>query len=133
RARIGAHDLSHYTRPPFACRDRLFASGTSPALALPRHAFSRDPFFYYSTSHTVIAMAEKKPRKPRAAGTKRRRRKPAGTSTGLAAAELQAEAAPPEVAELQQLIETDGGKVLTAYREPFAGRWLILAALPIDK
>jgi ParB family chromosome partitioning protein len=81
----------------------------------------------------MIAMAEKKPRKPRAAGTKRRRRKPAGSSTGLAAAELQAEAAPPEVAELQRLIETDGGKVLTAYREPFAGRWLILAALPIDK
>ena len=91
------------------------------------------PFFYSSTSHTIIAMAEKKPRKPRAAGIKRRRRKPAGTSTGLAAAELQAEAAPPEVAELQRLIETDGGKVLTAYREPFAGRWLILAALPIDK
>src|SRR5438874_616570 len=88
---------------------------------------------YSSTSHTMIAMAEKKPRKPRAAGTKRRRRKPAGTSTGLAAAELQGEPAPAEVAELQRLIETDGGKVLTAYREPFAGRWLILAALPIDK
>src|SRR5215467_12751997 len=76
-------------------------------------------------------MAEKKPRKPRAAGT-RRRRKPAGVATGLAATELQSAAPPGEVAELHRAIEDDGGKVLAAYREPYGGRWLVLAALPIE-
>ena len=59
-------------------------------------------------------MAEKKPRKPRAAGTARRRRKPAGIATGLAATELQPAAPPNDVAELHRTIETDGGKVLAA-------------------
>lgn len=40
----------------------------------------------------------------------RRRRKLAGTSTGLAAGELQAAASPGAVAELHRQIETDGGK-----------------------
>ena len=93
----------------------------------------RWPFFYPSTSHTIIGVAEKKAKKPRATGIRRRRRKPAGVSTGLAASDLQTGTPPDDVAQLQRLIESDGGKVLTAYREPFAGRWLILAALPIDK
>ncbi len=62
-----------------------------------------------------------------------RRRKPAGVSTGLAAAELLAAAPPGEVAELHSAIEDDGGKVLAVYREPFGGRWLLMAALPIEK
>lgn len=78
-------------------------------------------------------MAEKKPRKPRAAGTARRRRKPAGAATGLAATELQAAPPPGEVAELHRAIEGDGGKVLAMYREPYGGRWVVLAALPIEK
>jgi ParB family chromosome partitioning protein len=77
-------------------------------------------------------MAEKKPKKPRASGGVRRRRKPAGISTGLAAVELQAAAPPGEVAELHRTIEGDGGKVLAAYREPYGGRWVALAALPIE-
>ncbi len=77
-------------------------------------------------------MAEKKPRKPRAVGAGRRRRKPAGVSTGLAASELQAAAPPGEVAELHRAIEGDGGKVLAAYREPYGGRWVVMAALPIE-
>ncbi|MEK6619316.1 MAG: chromosome partitioning protein ParB, partial [Nitrospirota bacterium] len=77
-------------------------------------------------------MAEKKPKKPRASGGVRRRRKPAGISTGLAATELQAAAPPGEVAELHRTIEADGGKVLAAYREPYGGRWVALAALPIE-
>ncbi len=77
-------------------------------------------------------MAEKKLRKPRAAGTGRRRRKPAGVSTGLAASELQAAAPPGEVAELHRVIEGDGGKVLGAYREPYGSRWVVMAALPIE-
>ncbi len=78
-------------------------------------------------------MAEKKPRKPRAAGAVRRRRKPAGVSTGLTATELQSGAPSGEVAELHRAIEEDGGKVLAVYREPYGGRWLVLAALPIEK
>src|SRR3990172_7276095 len=78
-------------------------------------------------------MAEKKPRKPRAPGAVRKRRKPAGVSTGLAATELQSAAPAGEVAELHRIIEADGGKVLAAYREPYGGRWVVMAALPIDK
>ncbi|MBI5855412.1 MAG: ParB N-terminal domain-containing protein [Nitrospirae bacterium] len=77
-------------------------------------------------------MAEKKLRTRKAPGSAIRRRKPAGTSVGLAATELQAAAPPGEVAELHRAIEQDGGKALALYREPFGGRWLVLAALPIE-
>ncbi len=76
-------------------------------------------------------MPEKKRPQPNKTGA-RRRRKPAGASTGLAATELQAAAPPGEVAALHRAIDEDGGKVLAVYREPYGGRWLVLAALPID-
>jgi ParB family transcriptional regulator, chromosome partitioning protein len=76
-------------------------------------------------------MPEKPKKKPRLAGT-RRRRKPAGQSTGLAAVDLQAAAPAGEAAELHRAIEQDGGKVLSVYREPYGGHWLVLAALPIE-
>src|SRR6185295_3884674 len=63
---------------------------------------------------------------PRAAGVVRRRRQPAHASTGLAATPSA------EAAELHHAIEGDGGKVLALYREPYGGRWVVLAALPID-
>jgi ParB family transcriptional regulator, chromosome partitioning protein len=75
-------------------------------------------------------MAEKPKKKAPPAGV-RRRRKPAGHSTGLTATELQAAAPQGEVAELHRAIEQDGGKVLSVYREPYGGHWLVLAALPI--
>jgi ParB family chromosome partitioning protein len=75
-------------------------------------------------------MAEKAKKKTPAAGA-RRRRKPSGQSTGLIATELQAAAPQGEVAELHRAIEEDGGKVLSVYREPYGGHWLVLAALPI--
>lgn len=79
-------------------------------------------------------MAEKKERKRKSAGTgARRRRKQAGTSAGLSPSELQAESPPAEVIGLQSAIESDGGKALAVYRDPFGGRWLIMAALPIEK
>ena len=62
----------------------------------------------------------------------RRRRKPAGASSGLTATELQAAAPPAEVADLHRIIDQDGGRVLTVYREPYGGRWLVMAALPIE-
>jgi ParB family chromosome partitioning protein len=77
-------------------------------------------------------MAEKKTRKSPATKGIRRRRKPAGASVGLAATELQAAAPPGEVAELHRAIEGDGGKALSIYREPYGGKWVALAALPIE-
>ena len=72
-------------------------------------------------------MAEKKTKK-----APRRRKKPAGRSCGLAATELQSGAPPPEIAELGRQVERDSGKVLGAYCEPYGGRWVMLAALPIE-
>jgi ParB family chromosome partitioning protein len=77
-------------------------------------------------------MPGKQPKVSRAAGVVRRRRQPAHASTGLAAIELQAAAPPAEVAEAHRAIEGDGGKVLAIYREPYGGRWVMLAALPIE-
>lgn len=79
-----------------------------------------------------IAMAEKKSKKPPFPKGARRRRKPAGASTGLVPVELQAAAPPGGVAHLHQAIEEDGGKVLSLYREPYGGHWVVLAALPIE-
>jgi ParB family chromosome partitioning protein len=77
-------------------------------------------------------MAEAKPRTVRATSTEKRRRKPAGASTGLGAMDLQSAAPPGEVAALHHAVVDDGGKVLAVYREPYGGRWLVMAALPID-
>jgi ParB family transcriptional regulator, chromosome partitioning protein len=46
--------------------------------------------------------------------------------------ELQAAAPTAEVAQLDRAIDSDGGKVLAIYREPYGGRWVVLAALPIE-
>ena len=77
-------------------------------------------------------MPEKQFKVSRAGGVARRRRQPAHVSTGLTATELQAAAPPNNVAELYRAIEGDGGKILAMYREPYQGRWLVLAALPIE-
>jgi ParB family transcriptional regulator, chromosome partitioning protein len=50
----------------------------------------------------------------------------------LTAIELQAAAPPNDVAELHRAIEGDGGKVLSIYREPYGGRWVMLVALPVS-
>lgn len=76
-------------------------------------------------------MAEKK--KKKTPGAPRKRRKLAGQSTGLGPQDLLSASPPDNVEELQQAIETDGGKILASYREPFGGHWLIMAALPIEQ
>jgi len=76
-------------------------------------------------------MAEKKGKK--AAGGPKKRRKLAGKAIALDAKELLDAPAPVEVSALQEAIETDGGAVLASYRDPFGGKWLVLAALPIEK
>jgi ParB family transcriptional regulator, chromosome partitioning protein len=77
-------------------------------------------------------MPGKQTKVPRTSGAVRRRRQPAHASTGLTATQLQGAAPPNEVAELHQAIEDDGGKTLSIYREPYGGRWMVLAALPIE-
>jgi ParB family chromosome partitioning protein len=76
-------------------------------------------------------MAEKIARKK--TGAPRKRRKLAGKSIELAPKELLAASASANVSELQEAIENDGGKVLAAYREPYGGHWLVMAALPIEQ
>jgi ParB family transcriptional regulator, chromosome partitioning protein len=61
-----------------------------------------------------------------------RRKKIAPGSVGLTAAEVQA-AEGPEFTRLAEAVETDGGAVLARYNDPFGGRPLLLAALPIDR
>jgi ParB family transcriptional regulator, chromosome partitioning protein len=63
----------------------------------------------------------------------RKRRKLAGQSTGLTAKDLVSPAPPSAVEALNDAIEKDGGRVLATYREPYGGRWLALAALPIEQ
>jgi ParB family transcriptional regulator, chromosome partitioning protein len=53
--------------------------------------------------------------------------------TELGAAELVLREPPPELQELVRAIESDGGAVLAAYREPLGGHPQLFAALPIDK
>jgi ParB family chromosome partitioning protein len=76
-------------------------------------------------------MAEKKTKKP--AGAPKKRRKLPGKSTALEARAVLDAPVPGDVSSLRDVIEEDGGKVLASYREPYCGRWLLLAALPIDK
>ncbi len=62
----------------------------------------------------------------------KRRKKTAPKSIGLAPAETGTPAGP-EVARLSEQVQSDGGTVLTAYREPIGGTTVLLAALPIDR
>src|SRR5512140_1886299 len=61
-----------------------------------------------------------------------RRKKAAPGSRGLAPAETK-EPQAAATAELVQQVEDDGGAVLGNYREPFGGKPVLLAALPIGK
>jgi ParB family transcriptional regulator, chromosome partitioning protein len=72
------------------------------------------------------------PKKGPAAPRKKKVKAAAG-SVGLTATEVAAGAPTPEVGRIRQQIEAAGGSVLAAYREPFGGHWVALAALPLDK
>ena len=62
----------------------------------------------------------------------KRRKKSTPKSIGLTPSETQS-AADSAVERLTSEVESDGGAVLTAYREPFGGTTVLLAALPIDR
>lgn len=54
-------------------------------------------------------------------------------SVGLSAEEVAGGAEPPAaVSELIDVIGERDGHVLSSYREPYAGNWLVLASVPID-
>src|SRR6185312_9612854 len=74
---------------------------------------------------------EKKPKKP--ATPRKKKVKAAPGSVGLTADEVVAGSPPDAIGKLAKLIEAAGGHVLSAYREPFGGHWVALAALPLDK
>lgn len=61
-----------------------------------------------------------------------RRKKAEPDSRGLTAAQMCKDAPPAVVAGLAEQVESDGGGVIGAYREPLGGLWQILVALPID-
>jgi ParB family transcriptional regulator, chromosome partitioning protein len=76
-------------------------------------------------------MAEKK--KQKTPESPRKRRKLAGKSTALGPKDLLTTAPPNTVTDLGKAIEHDGGKMVAAYREPYGGHWLVMAALPIEQ
>ena len=53
--------------------------------------------------------------------------------TQLRPAELTLAERPPELEALAKAVESDGGAVLAAYREPLGGHPLLFAALPVEK
>jgi ParB family chromosome partitioning protein len=59
------------------------------------------------------------------------RKKVAASSRGLDAQELGVDP-PAAITALAEQVRDDGGAVLGHYRDPLAGRWLVLAALPVD-
>jgi len=64
--------------------------------------------------------------------TVKRRKKVAPKSVGLAPTDVAA-IQDPELERLTQQVQSDGGTVLAAYREPIGGTTVLLAALPIDR
>src|SRR5262245_50397471 len=64
--------------------------------------------------------------------TVKRRKKVAPKSIGLAPSDITAPD-DPDIARLKEQVESDGGTVLTVYREPIGGTTVFLAALPIDR
>ena len=81
-----------------------------------------------------MAAKKAKTEKPDKAPAKRKRKvKPAPASVGLEATECASDAAPSAIEDLAARVEEAGGAVLSRYREPLGGHWVMLAALPIDK
>jgi ParB family chromosome partitioning protein len=61
-----------------------------------------------------------------------RRKKTTAKSVGLTPEETGS-VSDPQIAQLRSQVDSDGGVVLAAYREPIGGTPVLLAALPIDR
>ncbi len=78
-------------------------------------------------------MAAAKKKAAAAAGARlRRKRKVEPSASGIGPAEMGSAVAPDDLRALANEIGKDGGAVLATYREPYLGKWVIFAALPID-
>ncbi len=79
-------------------------------------------------------MAKAKAATPKKATTPRKKKTKAEPgSIGLTASEVASGSPTAEAIRLGKQIEEAGGHTLAAYREPFGGHWVALAALPIEK
>jgi ParB family chromosome partitioning protein len=76
--------------------------------------------------------AKKEPSEP-AAPKRTRKVKPPPGSVGLAASECASNGSPAAVKALATRVAELGGAVLSSYREPLGGYWVLFAALPIDR
>jgi len=79
-------------------------------------------------------MAKAKPAAANKPSTPRKKKiKAEPGSVGLSVEEVAQGSPSPEVGKLRAQVEAAGGHVLAAYREPFGGHWVALAALPLDQ
>ncbi len=88
-----------------------------------------------------MARAATKPKRKRAARKKttrkrssasRKRLTPRKEKRGLAGAEVLLDAGTPEIRPLAEQVEKLGGAAIGCYREPFSGRPLLIACLPLE-
>ena len=68
-----------------------------------------------------------------AAAKKKRVTKKAKTKALIAPTAHEAAKAPGDLSELKERIEADDGAVIGTYGDPFGGKSLLIAVLPIDK
>jgi len=74
------------------------------------------------------------PKEPKAPKVARKKKiKAEAGSVGLTVDEITSGSAPSQIVKLRGQIESVGGAVLAAYREPYGGHWVALAALPLGK
>ena len=102
-----------------------------------QHQDNLDPTLYLSYSSrspwtTIYFMAIKKTSKPSAKRTSKGKLAPRKDKRGLRADDIVLHADAPEVANLVQQVQTVGGAVIGAYREPLSGRPILVAVLPLN-
>jgi ParB family chromosome partitioning protein len=68
---------------------------------------------------------------PKAKKTRRKKKGPA-EPRGLSGKQVGSGVPPAEVMRVMEKIEADGGSVIGPYREPLAGHWQVIAALPLE-
>jgi ParB family chromosome partitioning protein len=77
-------------------------------------------------------MPDPKPARKKSAPRRKKRPEGAPKSRGVAAGALDTGSPPAAVTRLAEAIETEGGSVLSVYRDPLGGNWQVFAGLPID-
>jgi len=82
---------------------------------------------------TATKQPKEKAEKKATAPKKPRKAKAEAGSVGLTAAEVASGEPTAAIGALGKRITDAGGHVLAAYREPFGGHWVALAALPLEK